>query len=68
MITQLQFSDLQEFFLIVFAPILQYLFVGIAAGFGGLAVLVVALSTLRRLIGSAPVERSNLSDVQSQKG
>jgi hypothetical protein len=57
MITQLQFSDLQEFFLIVFAPILQYLFVGIAAGFSGLIIVIVGLATLRRMIGGAPVDR-----------
>lgn len=59
MITQLQFSDLQEMFLIVFAPILQYLFVGIAAGFTGLVILTIALGTLRRMIGSAPVTPPN---------
>jgi hypothetical protein len=60
MITQAQFSDLQEFFLIVFAPILQYLFVGIAAGFGGLTVVIFGLATLRRMIGGTPVDRPNL--------
>lgn len=59
MITQLQFSDLQEMFLVVFAPILQYLFVGIAAGFTSLIVVIVALSTLRRMIGGTPVVPPN---------
>jgi hypothetical protein len=59
MITQLQFSDLQEFFLIVFAPILQYLFVGIAAGFTGLLIVSIGLATSRRMIGGSPIDPPN---------
>lgn len=59
MISQMQFSDLQEMFLVVFVPILQYLFVGIAAGFCSLIVVIVALSTLRRMIGGTPVTPPN---------
>lgn len=59
MISQMQFSDLQEMFLVVFVPILQYLFVGIAAGFCSLIVVIVALSTLRRMIGGSPITPPN---------
>lgn len=45
-----QFSDLQEFFVILFGPILQWLFVGIAVGVTGLVILIWCLAFLRRML------------------
>ena len=53
MISQQQFNDLQEFFLIVFGPYLQWLFVGIVAGVVAMIVLIMALTMLRRMFKSA---------------
>jgi uncharacterized membrane protein required for colicin V production len=55
-----QFADLQEVFVLVFGPILQWLFVGIAVVVTGLLVLQSGLGLLRRMLGSGPGNRQNL--------
>ena len=50
--TAIQFSDLQEFFVIVFGSILQWLLVGIAVGVTGLIILIWCLALLRRMLKS----------------
>jgi len=57
--TAIDFSDLQEFFIVVFVPILQWLFVGIAASAIGLLMLVTGLSLLRRMAATDLGDRPN---------
>jgi hypothetical protein len=49
MIDQTAFNDLQEAVLVVFGPILQYLFVGIVAATIALIILILGLALLRRM-------------------
>jgi len=49
MIDQTAFNDLQEAFLIVFGPILQWVFVFVAAGIVALILVVLALALMRRM-------------------
>ena len=58
--TAIQFSDLQEFFVIVFGPILQWLLVGIAVGVTGLIILIWCLALLRRMLKSGMSVSQNL--------
>jgi len=55
-----QFADLQEIFVLVVGPILQWLFVGVAVVVTGLLVLQSGLGLLRRMLGSGPGDRQNL--------
>ena len=50
--TLTDFYDLQEFFVVLFGPILQWIFVGIAMAVTGLLVLITGLTLLRRMLGT----------------
>ncbi|OGO40755.1 MAG: hypothetical protein A2Z03_05585 [Chloroflexi bacterium RBG_16_56_8] len=58
-VTLEQFTDLQEVFLGLFVPVLQWLFVGIAATVTGLLVFITGLGLLRRMLGSQPGDHQN---------
>jgi hypothetical protein len=50
MISQAEWDNLQQFFLAIYGPGLQYIFVGFVAGVVGLITLIIALALLRRML------------------